>query len=178
MFEIGVFVEAIDEAISGVVVAVQNDTVTIETEDGFEMSYTSNQLVASENQLDLMQNSKMIYASKISDYAKKKQTNKPIKTKSNDFVFEVDLHIEKLVPTTKHLSNYDILNIQIDTAKRQLDFAISKRFPKLVFIHGVGEGVLKSDLRFMLGRYDNIRFQDANYQTYGLGATEVVILQR
>jgi hypothetical protein len=91
--------------------------------------------------------------------------------------FVVDLHIEKLVPSKRGMSNYDILTLQMETAKRQLDFAIKNRMPKVVFIHGVGEGVLKAELDFMLGRYDTISFQDANYQKYGLGATEVYIKQ-
>jgi hypothetical protein len=32
-------------------------------------------------------------------------------------------------------------------------------------------------LDFLFGRYDTISFQDANYQKYGLGATEVYIKQ-
>jgi dsDNA-specific endonuclease/ATPase MutS2 len=58
-----------------------------------------------------------------------------------------------------------------------LDFAIAKRISKIVFIHGVGEGVLKSELDFMFGRYENIDFRDGNYQKYGLGATEIFIRQ-
>jgi hypothetical protein len=41
----------------------------------------------------------------------------------------------------------------------------------------VGEGVLKAELDFLLGRYDNLKFQDANYQKYGLGATEVYFIK-
>jgi dsDNA-specific endonuclease/ATPase MutS2 len=90
---------------------------------------------------------------------------------------EVDLHIEKLVNSYRGMSNFDILNIQLETAKRQINFAISKRIPKIVFIHGVGEGVLKAELDYLLGRYDNLKFYDANFQKYGLGATEVYIYQ-
>jgi dsDNA-specific endonuclease/ATPase MutS2 len=90
---------------------------------------------------------------------------------------EVDLHIHQLVKSSKGMSNYDMLNIQLDTAKRQLDFAISKRIQKVVFIHGVGEGVLKEELRYLFNRYDNVKFYDADYQKYGLGATEVYIYQ-
>ncbi|MNS20666.1 Endonuclease MutS2 [compost metagenome] len=75
------------------------------------------------------------------------------------------------------MSNYDILTLQTETAKRHIEFAIKNRIPKIVFIHGVGEGVLKSELDFLLGRYDEIVFQDADYQKYGLGATEVYIKQ-
>ena len=90
---------------------------------------------------------------------------------------EVDLHIEKLLPSKKGLSNHDILTKQLDTARGQLEFAIRKRIQKIVFIHGVGEGVLKAELEYLFSRYENVKFYDANYQRYGLGATEVYIFQ-
>ena len=60
--------------------------------------------------------------------------------------FEVDLHIHQLTNTTRGMTNHDMLTLQLDTAKRQLEFAIRKRMQKVVFIHGVGEGVLKLEL--------------------------------
>ena len=75
------------------------------------------------------------------------------------------------------MSNYDMLTLQTDTAKRQLEFAIRKRIPKVVFIHGVGAGVLRQELEYLFGRYDNVKYYDANYQKYGSGATEVYIYQ-
>ena len=62
-------------------------------------------------------------------------------------------------------------------AKRQMDFAISKRIQKVVFIHGVGEGVLRAELESLFGRYDNLKFYDADFQKYGRGATEVYFFQ-
>ncbi|MEO1031898.1 MAG: Smr/MutS family protein, partial [Bacteroidota bacterium] len=91
--------------------------------------------------------------------------------------FEVDLHIHKLTDSTKGMTNFDMLNLQLDTARRQLEFAIKKRIPKMVFIHGVGEGVLRQELETLLGRYNNLKFYDADYKTYGIGATEVRIFQ-
>ncbi|MEX0289869.1 MAG: Smr/MutS family protein [Flavobacteriaceae bacterium] len=90
---------------------------------------------------------------------------------------EVDLHIHHLVPSTRNMSNFDMLNTQLETAKRQLDFAIRKRIQKVVFIHGVGEGVLKEELHYLFKKYDNLSYYDADYQKYGLGATEVYIYQ-
>lgn len=177
MITIGTKVMALDDDICGVVTAINQQVVEFETTDGFTMSYPIHKLIIDHNQLDLMRSSNL-KSTPNKDLYEKKKTPTPFKTKKNEFILEVDLHIEKLVPSYKGLTNYDILNIQIDHAKRQLEFAISKRFPKVVFIHGVGEGVLKSDLHFMLGRYDTIRFQDANYQVYGMGATEITILQR
>lgn len=75
------------------------------------------------------------------------------------------------------MSNFDIVNLQLDTAKRQLEFAIQKRIQKIVFIHGVGEGILKEELGYLFRKYEGIDWYDADYQKYGMGATEVYIRQ-
>ena len=50
---------------------------------------------------------------------------------------EVDLHIHQLTESTRGLTNHDMLTLQLDTAKRQLEFAIGKRIQRVVFIHPV-----------------------------------------
>ena len=70
-----------------------------------------------------------------------------------------------------------MLTIQIDTAKRQLDFAIRKKIQRIVFIHGVGDGVLRAEMEYLFRRYDNVKYYDADLQKYGRGATEVYIYQ-
>ena len=37
-----------------------------------------------------------------------------------------------------------------------VEIAIKNRIPKIVFIHGVGERILKAELDFILNRYENI----------------------
>jgi dsDNA-specific endonuclease/ATPase MutS2 len=91
---------------------------------------------------------------------------------------EVDLHIHQLVKSTKGMQNHDILNLQLDTAKKRLEFALSKRIQRIVFIHGVGSGVLKLELEYLLKRYDQLKFYAADFQKYGHGATEVYIFQQ
>ena len=81
-----------------------------------------------------------------------------------------------MVKSTNRLDNYDILTIQLETAKRKLEYAIQKRISKIIFIHGVGEGVLKSELEYLFKKYP-VKYYDASYQKYGLGATEVYIFQ-
>ena len=56
-------------------------------------------------------------------------------------------------------------------------FAIRNRIQKVVFIHGVGEGVLKLELESLVRRYDNLKYYDADFQKYGRGASEVYIFQ-
>ena len=110
---------------------------------------------------------------------KEKAEKKPkFKTARDDRpVFEVDLHSSALVKTTRGMDPYDILNLQLDTARSQLEFAIRKRMQRMVFIHGVGEGVLKMELETLLSRYDAVKFYDADFKEYGFGATEVYIFQ-
>jgi hypothetical protein len=43
------------------------------------------------------------------------------------------------------MSNYDILTLQSETAKRHINLRLKFQ---IVFIHGVGEGVLKAELDF------------------------------
>ena len=179
-FEIGDKVAVLDDDISGVVIKVQNNEISVETTDNFVMTFFVNELVKINNSNELsgfFSTQSLGSVLKDKEEPKKRSFVKEKRSRRDEFVLEVDLHIEKLVPSKRGMSNYDILTLQMETAKRQLDFAIKNRMPKVVFIHGVGEGVLKAELDFMLGRYDTISFQDANYQKYGLGATEVYIKQ-
>ncbi|MNR99391.1 Endonuclease MutS2 [compost metagenome] len=180
MFSKGDKVSVLDEAVNGVVLSVKDKQITIETEDGFTMNFSANELIKLGDSNNLMDSIRRINVDEIS---KEKEIPKPRsfvkerKDKNEIAAPEFDLHIEKLVPNKRGMSNYDILTLQSETAKRHIEFAIRNRIPKIVFIHGVGEGILKAELDFLLGRYDNIDFQDANYQKYGLGATEVYFKQ-
>lgn len=179
-FEIGDKVAVLDDDISGVVIKVQNNEISVETTDNFVMTFFVNELFKINNSNELsgfFSSQSLGSVLKEKEEPKKRSFVKEKRSRKDEFVLEVDLHIEKLVPSKRGMSNYDILTLQMETAKRQLDFAIKNRMPKVVFIHGVGEGVLKAELDFMLGRNDGISFQDANYQKYGLGATEVYIKQ-
>ena len=180
MFRQGDKVQVLDDSFSGIVKGITNGRVTIETTEGFELDFAESELIKVAHTNDMsalfsMQSAGAVLREK--EEPKKRNFIKEKKSKKEGFVLEVDLHIEKLVPNKKGMSNYDILTLQTETAKRQIDFAIKNRIPKVVLIHGVGEGILKAELDFLLGRYDNISFQDANYQKYGLGATEVYIRQ-
>ncbi len=176
---VGDKVSVLDDAISGVVTAVRGNEITIATPDGFELDFQKNELILIDGSLTKRELAQMDVSSIISEKENKKPgKTKRIKPKERSVPpMEVDLHINQLVPKTGGLNNYEMLNIQIDTAKRQLEFAISKRIPKVVFIHGVGEGVLRTELEFLFNRYENLKFYDADYQKYGRGATEVYIFQ-
>ena len=179
-FEVGDKVAVLDDDISGAVIKVENNEISVETTDNFVMTFFVNELVKLQNTSEL---NNLFSSKSISEVLKdktepiKRSFTKEKKSKKEEFVMEVDLHIEKLVQNFRGMSNFDILNMQMDTVKHKLEFAIKNRLPKMVLIHGVGEGVLKSEIEFFLSRYDNVVFQEANFQKYGFGATEVYIKQ-
>ena len=89
---------------------------------------------------------------------------------------EVDLHIEALLEDHAHLSNSEILRIQMNRFRTVLEEAISKKARRVVFIHGVGNGILKMELRNELKRsYPEYSYQDASFKEYGFGATLVYL---
>jgi dsDNA-specific endonuclease/ATPase MutS2 len=172
-FKIGDSVETLDDNIKGRVVSVATDEIKISTEDGFKLEFKPHELIkTSTNTLNI----KTEDLKKVILQEKQPPRKKPkIKSSKPPQKIEIDLHIHELIDDARHLSNFEILNIQLDKAKQQLEWAIDKRVKYIVFIHGVGQGVLKAELQTLLRRYDNIEFYDASYQTYGVGATEVCI---
>lgn len=87
--------------------------------------------------------------------------------------WEIDLHIESLTDSHKGLSNAEIINKQMNAFKVFLNKARIKRMRKIVAIHGVGEGVLKYEVRAYLDKLDDVKYYDADYGEYGKGATTI-----
>ena len=177
--KIGDFVSLLDADLSGRVTAIKNKIICIETNAGFEMNFEASELVKMDNHLLTSsfknQSIQEILSEKASKGIKK---SAKIKTKSKQPPpMEVDLHIHQLVKSTTNMSNHEMLTLQLDTAKRRLEFAIEKRIQKVIFIHGLGEGVLKLELQYLLKHYDFLKFYPAEFRVYGHGATEVYIFQ-
>lgn len=177
-FKIGDIVSVLDEDITGVITQMSGNDIIIETSDGFDMEFSISEVIK-EKPL----NSKLFTNTDLQTViTEKEQQQKPksIKVKSKERnlpAMEVDLHIHQITTSHRHMNNFDMLNLQLDTARHKLEFAIRKRIQKVVFIHGVGEGVLKTELEYLFGRYNNVKFYPADYQKYGLGATEIYIYQ-
>ncbi len=179
MIKVGDTVSVLDEPITGKVVSVNTEEITIETEDGFDMTFFINEVVKIQSGEMIAPSYEEIHRNLQEKEIFKKKPKRPApKPKERHLPpMEVDLHIHKLVKSTKGMTNHEMVTLQLDTAKRQLDFAISKRIPKVVFIHGVGQGVLKEELTYLFGRYDNVKISEADYKKYGLGAMEIYIVQ-
>lgn len=111
-------------------------------------------------------------------YNARKQTGNPfqLKHRGNDDIVVVDLHAHELLDTTTGMSAIDILNFQLQKFRDTLQQYKDKKGQRIVFIHGKGEGVLRraliNDLNY---RYKKYQYQDASFQEYGYGATQVTI---
>lgn len=169
-------VEVIDDTISGIVISVEGEEVILETEDGFSFSFSINEVVKNEG--FYLNKNQLEEALREEKRELKKNKVPSVKKRSKEKPMEVDLHIEELTSSTRNVSDFEMLNLQIDTARRQLEFAIRKKIRRVVFIHGVGKGVLRMELETLFRRYDQVEFYDADFQKYGRGATEVYIYQK
>lgn len=98
-----------------------------------------------------------------------------MKHRTTDREAEVDLHITELVEDSSVLEKSEILEFQKNYFIRCLDSAIVNHFRKVIFIHGVGNGVLREVLLDHLLKQKGIDVFDAPMKNYGVGAIEVRI---
>jgi hypothetical protein len=101
------------------------------------------------------------------------RSHQPVEDSS---VMEVDLHLHKLVEDEDALSNDEKLRFQLQFFERRLNAAIRERKKRVIVIHGVGEGILREEVRKALQFYEGVRFDDADPRRYGYGATAIEIL--
>jgi hypothetical protein len=87
---------------------------------------------------------------------------------------EVDLHLHALVDSQAGLSPSVMLELQIAHFERMLQIGIRQRTKKLVFIHGIGQGVLRHQIWSRVEQYyPDCSCRSADPRKYGSGATEV-----
>ena len=185
-FKLGDKVRFLNEVGEGKVLKIlSSSSYLIETEDGFDQTYNANELVAVKNSSDYKIDGVLFNESvqdkinsedKANDEAYLKQKFRHLHNYSSEDELVIDLHIEELIDSHKGLSNSQILNIQLTNFKRELNVAIRRKASKLIVIHGVGEGVLKAEIRKELyDHFPEYDYHDASYKEYGYGATEVVL---
>jgi hypothetical protein len=88
----------------------------------------------------------------------------------------IDLHIEMLTNDAFTMNNSQILELQLRTFEHKFENAIASGMDEIVFIHGVGNGVLKQEIQRKLAGHKNVAwFQDAQKEKFGYGATRIKI---
>lgn len=86
----------------------------------------------------------------------------------------VDLHIEKLSDDWSHMSNFEMLTLQLRTFEKYYELAVAHHLPSIIFIHGVGEGKLRDEIHDALRLKKEVKsFVNQYDPRFGFGATEV-----
>lgn len=88
---------------------------------------------------------------------------------------EIDLHIERLGPGNwRSMKSDEILDYQLNVFEQELDRALLNGPDEIIFIHGVGNGILRSEIHRRLGKHSHVdHFKDARREKFGFGATFV-----
>lgn len=107
---------------------------------------------------------------------KDKNITRSVPKMKNSGIEEVDLHIEEILDDHRGMSNSEILKVQLDRFTTALESAVKTQQKKIVFIHGLGNGKLKYEVRKLLDtKYNHLKYQDASFKEYGYGATLVYL---
>lgn len=162
-FKIGDKVKVIDDDQKGEIIDIQKNQIIILNEYGFEEKFLSNELILDKgfevNEVKI----------EPTETPKKKIYKKKIELAPK----EIDLHIGELVAYKDHLSNYEMLQIQLQTVRDEIELARKEKRKKLIFIHGHGKGKLKKEVIKILESYQDLEFYDASFRKYNGGATKV-----
>jgi dsDNA-specific endonuclease/ATPase MutS2 len=104
------------------------------------------------------------------DYLRKMSQNKTIKGRTTRVV---DLHLKA------GYRGSDAVERQLVRFRGELDSAIRAGATEIVFIHGVGSGVLKKELRnIILKDYPSCIYHDAPFNLYGVDGATLVTLKK
>lgn len=86
----------------------------------------------------------------------------------------IDLHIDKLHNDWQHLSNGEILDIQLKEFEKWYEIAMAHYQPHLIVIHGVGSGKLRDEIHDILRLKKDVKsFVNQYHPSFGYGATEI-----
>ncbi len=167
-------------------------TVIVQDTTGFDYEYSISELLKVEDKnaeydaydkvlptnreiLDRNMDSNAVAAA-TADFKHKYKNRDATTERRRGELMEVDLHIHELVDSEAGLSNGEIVQIQLKHFERMMRRADELKISKVIFIHGIGQGVLRDEIRQALEMYyPEASFHNADYREYGYGATEVRI---
>tara|TARA_B110000459_G_scaffold134790_1_gene147289 strand:- start:69 stop:575 length:507 start_codon:yes stop_codon:yes gene_type:complete len=155
------------ESQKGIIVKINsNYKVTVLTEDGFEVLASVKDLVKVKVDTDKAKAYGNFFLQKDS----KNKSSNSFKRDKSSTILKIDLHIELLIDSYQYLDNFEIVQIQLNECHLKIENALNSNYQKLIIVHGIGTGSLKSEVHKLLRNY-NLRF----YLSKDAGATEVML---
>ncbi len=102
-------------------------------------------------------------------------TEKKVALNKTSTIPEIDLHIEKLLENSSHLSAHEKFLFQLDTFKKFTNKMLTERQSKFVVIHGAGEGKLKSEIQSLLQSRKGFKMHDKHISNGKVGASLIEV---
>ena len=152
---------------SGIIVKINSlYKVKIETSDGFNVDVSVDDIILT----DSITEKASAYGSDIlhKDVLNINKTNS--KQKRSQTVLKIDLHVELLTSDYQNMHNSEIIQLQLTTCQKKLEYSLNSKITKVIIIHGIGKGVLKEQVHQLLQDY-KLRY----YLSRDGGATEVIL---
>lgn len=182
-FNVGDTVKILDEEGEGVIIRLISENAALVDLDGLDFEFELSNLVK------VRADNKIVHQADKKDFDyllnKPKPNNlkevlqhipiNPLDNLSTQGAPEIDLHIHQLVDKPRDLTNSEMLAIQIQRLEHFIHDCTVQSIREFVIIHGVGEGVLRTEVHKVLVSHGNIEFVDADYREYGIGATKARI---
>lgn len=193
-FQPGVRVRFLNDVGEAVVVSQEGSAVTVTDQDGFDRTVEASELMLAPDAkqeaekyeargMDMAQLLRQDVGEKRMralqrEFEVKYRHAQATSMHRKDAHMEVDLHIHELVDDQTGLADRAKLSIQIAHFDRMMDIAKREKLRRIVFIHGVGQGVLRHQLRSRLEQdHPDCTWRDGDPRKYGSGATEVMLGQ-
>ena len=167
---IGDKIKFLDSKGGGEVLSFSGYNYLILTDEGFEENHSLDSIIKVDVTIE-----KTLKSTHVPDGFKKltKKVKKDSIYKSKSpLIWEIDIHIENLLDNFYHMSNYEIVNYQLEKCENIIHKALKAKIHKLVIIHGKGQGVLRKEVHHLLYSF-RLDFKDADYMKYSGGATDV-----
>ena len=175
-----------------VIEVLPNGLVLLEDENGFDMEIHAKELLLVNTDEQDLYNNKLPEIPEILDrdldekkrkaieqnFKEKYSNIQKVNSKRGGEHWVIDLHFHELVDHVNDFTDKAKLDIQLNHFERMMRMAAEQKVRKVIFIHGVGQGVLRHQLRSRLEMYyPECSVRDANPREFGAGASEVVISQ-
>lgn len=137
--KVGQTVVLMDSDLRGKIISL-GKTVTIELEDGLEIQAAYGEFaVTDQAEISALKDSRIKH--------KKSHTHTiPVVSRASSNQLEIDLHIEAL-PGGNSIPKGQQLQYQLEIFRKVIRENLSRRGMKITFIHGIGDGTLKSAIR-------------------------------
>lgn len=172
-FNIGDKVQFIDGNVKGTILQLTSYKALIKDEDGFEEEVLISNLCLQANSEDYnLNNDNVLVAIERKEFLHEEKKRSKANIKRT--VLEVDLHIHLLTSSTRNMSNHDMVLLQLKTCKNAILNCDKTRYNKIVLIHGVGSGKLRTEIENELRRL-KLNYQDGSFDKYGSGALEIIL---